>query len=112
MLHSGHLLIDAIPLHMALMTVDSPDVLMLGRHLQRWMYLEMWRWCIFAACFMPIYYLSEMILHCGLILVEANTFALHNALYYVVSIRVRPGHLSAPLSEVLLCLAHSPPQMN
>lgn len=60
------------------------------------LYFDAWRWCIFLACFVPIYWVSRFIVHLLVVIVEAKLFSNAKVLYFMVSVRVRCLHLVAP----------------
>jgi len=58
---------------------------------QLWVYLPAWRWCVFGAGIAPMWYASAVVMRGLVLLVESRWLAAHQALYYIVSIRVRFG---------------------
>lgn len=60
--------------------------------LQTWMYLELWRWCLFFAFLAPLYFFSKLLVHVLVMLVEREFFTKQQAMYFVVSIRVRSSY--------------------
>ena len=66
--------------------------------LQRILFLESWRWCFFFAGFVPVYYFSEGAVQLAEMVVESKLFTVQQALYFAVSIHVRPAAADAALS--------------
>ena len=57
--------------------------------MQRWMYLEVWRWGIFLAGVAPVYWLSEAAVHAASVLVESQLFSAHNAMLMAMAVSIR-----------------------
>lgn len=55
---------------------------------QRWAFLEVWRWCFFAAGLAPIWYLCGLIVHGLLLAMEAKFFTVHQAVYHAIALKV------------------------
>lgn len=51
------------------------------------LYFDAWRWCIFLACFVPIYWVSRLIVHLLVVIVEARLFSNAKVLYFMISVR-------------------------
>lgn len=56
--------------------------------MQRWMYLEVWRWLYFCAGMLPLHYLCTLLVHLVYVAGERQLFTVHHALYFAVSLRV------------------------
>lgn len=56
--------------------------------LQELLSMELWRWCFFAAGFAPTWYLSTLLVHSALLLLEAKLFTIQQAFYFIVAIKV------------------------
>lgn len=71
------------------------------------LYFDAWRWCIFFALFVPIYWLSRLIMHVLVLIVEARLFSNAKILYFMISVRVRspppPPGVSERRPHPVLC---------
>lgn len=70
--------------------------------MQRWMYLEVWRWLYFCAGMLPLHYLCTLLVHLLYVAGERQLFTVHHALYFAVSLRVSTQLHSSPFSRQLL----------
>lgn len=57
--------------------------------LQRVLFLELWRWCFFGSGLAPVWFISDFVVHCVLVSLEAKLFTVHQALYFAVAMKVR-----------------------
>lgn len=62
--------------------------------------LELWRWALWLASVVPIYYGAGLCVHVLEAGVEARFFTSRQAMYYAVSIKVQ-------LAAVLSCVTHA-----
>lgn len=76
--------------------------------LQRILFLESWRWCFFFAGFMPVHYFSEGVVRVAEMVVESKLFTVQQALYFAVSIHVRPAHAAAIHDDLTAAFMYHP----
>lgn len=52
-----------------------------------WLF-QAWRWCIFFACFVPIYWATRLIIYLLVVLVEAKLFTQTKVIYFMTGVKV------------------------
>jgi len=82
-----------VPILLSLCFLVAGIILVIFFRGRNTLYFDAWRWCFFICAFVPIYWLSRLVVHLLVLVVEAKLFTNAKVLFFLLSVRRDLGRM-------------------